>query len=385
MSSAHSHYPALHLPARTTYHQNPFQSNKSFKTRHVSKHLLANIVLSVLVCYLILAVEQLRAGNCSSQGNEDNPNFSTHEQLVTSPQRRNQSQQPSTAELQIKRLDAVARRTRTQPPCVDGTRAKSFLMIFMGHSGSSAITSELKGHPQVHVELAELVDHQDVFNTTKALQATREFFDRGIALGKTPGFKIRPMHILNEPENWRALARQYRTRIIWQYRQNLFKGAVGEYSNRYLNDTSVVEGLRKDMPKEERCKIGVGCSYSINNIPFLHTIMKNMFRSQQSIVDAVHEISKDGRYCVRELPYEDYLYDREDSLADIFKFLGLRQEVTKPLRYKATDDNLCKVVENWEETCNAFYPCTVFQHMIDDPRNNCFCTLRKGTTKHCSL
>lgn len=256
-------------------------------------------------------------------------------------------------------------------------------MVFMGHSGSSAIMSELREHSQTFMEDAELVDHQPVFNSTAALEITRAFFERGAKVGKVPGFKIRPMHILNLPKEFAALARQYDTRIIWQYRKNVFKAAVGEYANRYLNDSLAVEGLRTNISMEERCKSGV-CSFRIDNVTFLHKMMQSKMRSHHRILDAVNGISADSD-CVREIPYEDYLHDRKAVMTDIQLFLGLRAEVTKPLRFKATKDRMCDVVENWDDVCRQLYGCLVWQPMLDDARNNCFCNFTTGPIRYCNI
>eukprot|EP00171_Calliarthron_tuberculosum_P014254 IDg14254t1 len=63
------------------------------------------------------------------------------------------------------------------PACArSGTRARTFLMVFMGHSGSSAIISELGAHSQVYFEDGEPIDHFEYeHNTTLALAWTRSF------------------------------------------------------------------------------------------------------------------------------------------------------------------------------------------------------------------
>ena len=285
-------------------------------------------------------------------------------------------------------LSAAARRSRPLPKCASSNQpAKTFIMIFMGHSGSSAILSELRKHSKVHMEVSELVDHQKQFNTTHALIETRNFFDRGLKKGKVSGFKLRPMHILNAPQQWQNLVNHYSTRIIWQYRQNLFKASVGEYATRYLNDTSAVEGLKKEMSRKERCKKG-SCSFKIENFSFLHDTIKQKFNSHNAITNAVHAINGNdlnGNGCVREVPYEDYLYNRESTMKDIQKFLGLPYENTKPSRFKATGDSLCQVVENWDQVCTFFYGCMLWQPMMNDARNKCFCNYSTGPTKYCSL
>lgn len=118
----------------------------------------------------------------------------------------------------------------------NGNRAKTFIMVFMGHSGSSAIISELTQHSQVHTETPELVDHnEEQKNGTRALFVARQFFERGIRKGRTPGFKMRPRHIQNDPKAWAELAREFDTRIIWQYRASSLKQAIGEYGGPLLS------------------------------------------------------------------------------------------------------------------------------------------------------
>lgn len=270
------------------------------------------------------------------------------------------------------------------PKCArETTRASTFLMVFMGHSGSSALISELRSHPDVLIEAMEPVDHGNYSsNTTLALQYTRDFFTRGIQQGKTSGFKIRPHHIKKDPESWTQLAKQFNTRIIWQYRRNTLKHAVGEYSYRYLNDESTLEGLRSEQQVRDRCKIGVGCSFEISDMQFFHSLLNQVLWSDFAIAEATSILS-DGRDCVHELRYEDYLYHRQGTLNDLFQFLGLPIVQTSPSRYKATGDNLCNVVKNWDELCSNFYGCAVWRHHFEDEHNHCSCKFVRSPRDYC--
>lgn len=271
-----------------------------------------------------------------------------------------------------------ARQNRKLPACArNGTRATAFLIVFMGHSGSTAILTELHNHEQVLRGYWEPVDHQEELNTTEALEMATDIFEEGVQKGLTAGFKIRPAHILAQPAQWRALAKRYGVRVIWQYRKNVFKGAVGEYAHRYLNDTTVVEGLRSNVSREERCQIGAGCKFRVEDFGFLHERVKAMVSSSSYISRAVAEIARDSK-CTLEMPYEDYLYDREGSVNLVQDFLGLERQPTTPLRFKAMGDSMCETIENWDQVCDAFYGCVLWQHMLDDVRNNCFCRLSGG-------
>lgn len=295
--------------------------------------------------------------------------------LETSGQ--NENEGPKSVETS-EHLAMYARRNRNLPECAkNGTRASAFMMVFMGHSGSTAILTELHNHSQVLKGYWEPVDHQKEFNATAALEIASDIFERGLRLNLTAGFKIRPAHIVERPDQWRALVKKYGVRIIWQYRNNLFKGAVGEYAHRYLHDESVVEGLRSNITREERCQIGAGCTFRIEDFNFLRERILGMRQSTRYILRAVSEIARDSK-CVREVPYEDYLYDRDGVMRDLQKFLGLTPQDTAPDRFKATGDSLCETIENWDEVCDVFYGCPLWQHMLDDARNNCFCRLSKG-------
>lgn len=76
------------------------------------------------------------------------------------------------------------------PPCASkntSETATSFLMVFMGHSGSSAILSEMRQHPKFFVTVPEPLDHGEYqTNTQKALEYTDEFFTNGAKWGKIP-------------------------------------------------------------------------------------------------------------------------------------------------------------------------------------------------------
>lgn len=274
---------------------------------------------------------------------------------------------------------------RDLPTCAQsGERARSFLMVFMGHSGSSAIISELRSHPDVLIEKMEPVDHGDIAkNTTQALQFTREFFLKGIGLGKVPGFKIRPRHIRQMPEAWAALAKEFDTRIIWQYRRNTLKHAVGEYAYRYLGDVQTKEGLRSEEDVENRCSSGAGCSFEIRNMAAFHKVLVSLIGIDHLIASAASLIT-DRRDCLHELRYEDYLYHREGAMKDLREFLGLQDIPTFPSRYKATKDNMCNVVTNWEELCRNFYGCAVWRHLFEDDRNGCSCPFSGPSGAFCN-
>ncbi|CDF39845.1 unnamed protein product [Chondrus crispus] len=251
------------------------------------------------------------------------------------------------------------------------SRAKTFLVVFMGHSGSTAFTTELRAHSQFEVKRLEPLDHGEYQRDSKlALQKARELMDLGIANGKIPGFKIRPWHIGNMPEQWQNFVKEYDTRIIWQYRENIVKQAIGEYRHRFLNDSSVVEGLRAD---EEVCAKDSDqkCRIKIENMRGLHGLMNDFSSSDELLASAARKLRRDKDMSI--VRYEDYLYHRERTMHETFDFLGVDYEETAPQRKKASPDSLCEMVSNFQEVCDHFLPCQLWRTYLHDPVNNCRC------------
>eukprot|EP00178_Gracilaria_changii_P019949 TRINITY_DN578_c0_g3_i1.p1 TRINITY_DN578_c0_g3~~TRINITY_DN578_c0_g3_i1.p1 ORF type:complete len:439 (-),score=74.08 TRINITY_DN578_c0_g3_i1:271-1587(-) len=251
------------------------------------------------------------------------------------------------------------------------TRAKTFLVVFMGHSGSTAFITELQTHSEFVVEKLEPLDHHEYArNTDLAYEHAKELMDRGIEKGKIPGFKIRPYHILNKPELWRKFVRDYDCRVIWQYRENIVKRAIGEYRNRYLNDSSVVEGL---LPNQKACEAGSDqkCTFRIEDMRFLHSIMNSMSSSDELLSSAVRSLERNEDMSI--VKYEDYLYRRERTMKETFDFLGVDWQETAAQRKKASPDNLCKMVTNFQEVCDRFLPCQLWRPFLYDDVNDCRC------------
>lgn len=249
-------------------------------------------------------------------------------------------------------------------------RAKSFLVVFNGHSGSTAFVSELRAHSELENESFEPLDHGDYeFNTELALERAEELMDRGISKGKIPGFKVRPWHLHNKPEVWQEFVKKYDSRIIWQYRENIVKQAIGEYRHRYLNDSSVVQGLKTDQTpcvedSDQKCR------FKIDDMRFLHKQMNDGSRNDDRLAAATRVLRSDEVLAVR---YEDYLYRRERTMKETFDFLGIDYQNTMPGRLKASPDSLCQMVINFQELCDNFHPCPLWRPYLDDDINDCRC------------
>lgn len=84
-----------------------------------------------------------------------------------------------------------------------------------------------------------------------------DFFNSTRVDGVVGGLKLRPNHLLAQLEKWAALFKRHGTRIVWNFRGNLFKQAVGEYDLLVHAKRTRREGLVKERPADETPKFRV--------------------------------------------------------------------------------------------------------------------------------
>lgn len=256
----------------------------------------------------------------------------------------------------------------------------------------------------------EPVDHYErATDTAAALAYAHAFFSAAAARNQTGGFKIRPRHIRRAPSAWRELVRRHGVRVIWQYRQNMLKQAVGTYTIDVLGDRTAYEGVVVPPPPSQsptaRSAGGGGDvavvarggspggdgggdsdasggdgSYVPSPSPrvtrfradprVLYDIMRNRVLGDQEVADAVRLLGADG--CVLPVSYEEFHADPTGTMRRVSAFLGLDPaEAYPPTRAKATADALCEVLTNWAEVCAAFYPCPELRPLLDDSVCRC--------------
>lgn len=249
-----------------------------------------------------------------------------------------------------------------------------------GLAGSTAIISALQQHSEMYIEGYEPLDHNEIqSNTTQALAYTESFFQKAIALGKTGGFKIRPRHLLRDPHSWAALLKKYDTRIVWNYRSNTMKASIGHYPIKYEGSTLAYEGIK--IEKEDAALNASDADEApvrrlkITNMEGLAQIVRDRTKGEQEVENALRNLGKAGRNseeCTFPVSYEALLDDARTVVSRVQQFLGIgANELHLPLRRKATHNNLCELVENHQEVCNAFFGCVALRWMLEDPACNC--------------
>lgn len=291
-----------------------------------------------------------------------------------------------------------ARLLEDMPPCArNGTPTSSFLIVFMGHSGSTALITSIAQHSATNITSFEPVDHGHYVTGSKyeaalrALQYTEALFANGSAMNMMVGFKIRPRHLQLRPSEFSSVIRKYKTRVIWNYRTNIIKQAIGDYAIHYKGDHAAYEGVKVDADGNpvKQSSASRARTFKIHDMQVFHQLLKNRVIGDESVSRALHQISPDG--CILPVSYESYLQYPTLTMERIQAFLGLSTSEMHPaLRQKATDDTICKVVENWAELCEAFFGCVQWRWMLDDFENGCACSSLypskfKSNMNFCSL
>lgn len=269
------------------------------------------------------------------------------------------------------------------PRCAAAGRARTFMLVFQGHSGSTALITSLRQHSQVEVPGLEPIDHAPFVDiktgsiapngTDAALAYVHSVFHNAThAHNRTAGFKVRPTHLLKQPGNFSTLIRDYSTRIIWSYRSNLIKQAVGDYRIHHYKDKLSYEGFLVDASGVAKRPSDRPNSIRIDNTARLRELVKSRARADRILTGAISKIAVDG--CVLPVSYESYLREPDATLERIQRFLGLDTAERHPSqRAKANHDSLCDLIENFDDVCKAFFGCSQLRWMLDDIENGCSC------------
>lgn len=264
------------------------------------------------------------------------------------------------------------------PNCSHHGRAQSFLLVFQGHSGSTALMTSLRQHSQTLIDGFEPVDHGIFAEKTEnaslhALQYTKTFFTNATNMNLTAGFKIRPTHLLRRPLSFFHIVQHFHTRIVWSYRSNILKQAIGDYRIHYYNDTVSYEGIKLQQSSNHSSTHQRPTSIQIGNMTKLFKLMVGRVRADRNLALALHAVRPDS--CLLPVSYESYLRSPTLTLERVQRFLGLSlDEIHPPERAKANQDSLCDLVSNWHDVCRAFFPCVEWRWMLDDYENGCSCS-----------
>ena len=309
----------------------------------------------------------------------------------------------------------------------------SWIMIFMGHSGSSALTEQFGSHPNVHITGYEPVDRG--FSTANALNYTeRVFYEARVqsarSVRRVAGFKMRPEHILAAPARWAELVHRHSTAIFWTDDANLLRSAINSLANiaivRKLCATSIHVLAKLSIPQDmllpcmqgrDARQDGSGSEgrrsrrYPTNTarasyLQFLATgshrteisaliakvlpvtidiaslageVLANA-QSNRNIAAAVRALQGSAHDdTVLRVTYHDFLSNRNATVADMHRHVSVdptlgRLNATALDFQPPTTAGSCVRISNWADVCQFFGACLQFAWMLDHSESNgCHC------------
>eukprot|EP00189_Rhodosorus_marinus_P003585 CAMPEP_0113958966 /NCGR_PEP_ID=MMETSP0011_2-20120614/3852_1 /TAXON_ID=101924 /ORGANISM="Rhodosorus marinus" /LENGTH=346 /DNA_ID=CAMNT_0000970165 /DNA_START=147 /DNA_END=1187 /DNA_ORIENTATION=- /assembly_acc=CAM_ASM_000156 len=265
---------------------------------------------------------------------------------------------------------ALGWRTPELDECGESGPAETFLMGFLGHSGSSAVMSQLYLHSDLHVPWPLEPMQKYIRSPEEGAKWTEDFFLTGKGMGLVPGFKLRPGHIDESVEVWSELIRKYNTRFIRQDRTDLLKGAIGLYSIRARFDRSAVAGLDKGEGETHCALHPEQCYFDIENVRFFAYLM-------HMVKDGVRQLDDFADLlpwkCQLNVTYEEYMHDKDATMKRIYDFIGVDYQEHESSFEKALSDNPCETVTNYQQVCAQLWGCEEFQPFLDNEEQGCYC------------
>jgi len=265
------------------------------------------------------------------------------------------------------------------PQCaLDLPKPKTFIFIMSSHTGSTSIMSQIIRHPDIYwpnIPSMEPLNRPQIRdNATAMVEFTTNFFDEGVRAGKLVGFKMNIVPILWNPKEWGEIFRRFNTRIIWNYRHNMIKRSIGRYPFTFFNDSTSVAGVAANMSHEQRCSMGVGCSFAVDPMN-LHCLLLRSLEVENSMNQGIDLVTTEAgvERCVLEVPYDDYLHHPDEVVIQMEQFIHVRPYLVPSTRGKATSDNICEVVDNMAELCASFAECSQWGWMLEDRKYGCSC------------
>ncbi|KAJ8907715.1 hypothetical protein NDN08_007821 [Rhodosorus marinus] len=270
-------------------------------------------------------------------------------------------------------LASVASSTELEPETQCAGRAKTFVLGFVGHSGSTALMSILAQNSRLFVprNTEPLISMN--FHAKESMLTSQLIFDKVLAEGReelSPGFKVRPGNIRGGEDLWQGLIDKYDTRLVVNYRENPWMSAVGLFAIRARNDLSSQMGLKNET-SEEHCELHPElCRFPIDDINLFSLLLWKSLDTREGTL----EIARNLKWpCLMYVKYEDFDKDMETEVNRIYDFLGVPKEFREPLYHKALPRSPCQIISNYQEICTLFWGCGDFQPYIEDPENGCFC------------
>ena len=292
---------------------------------------------------------------------------------------------------------------------------RTYLWVFMGHSGSSAMESIIKraGGDDVWVPGFEPLQEWGTHNKEDsmeykcrmALHQTREYFEKGTAEGKLTGFKLRPYHLhrcgAEIRRGYSDLMKEFDTCLIWNYRVNMVESDITDMREKTLKVTQFhSDGTDLETSLElDDDQIRTIVEYQMGDLNWGGDIDDDDWSCAEATGQArgydsgMHDnvactvlgLLRHGGYapergleCALHVAYEDFLYSQDATLTRIGRFLGIddanMHQATSRFE-KASASGICHQMteETFARLCLEMAKYPELQWLMVDPINDCVC------------
>ena len=124
-------------------------------------------------------------------------------------------------------------------------KCDNFVVLFMGHSGSSALMEQLERHFHFFNPGFEPLYGLRP-NASAAFLKAREYFEEGRAKHVTVGFKMRPWSILALKAEFKLLAAEYNVCVAQNFRLNMLESFITDMRERKFQTTQFDRRTQKN-------------------------------------------------------------------------------------------------------------------------------------------
>jgi LPS sulfotransferase NodH len=226
-----------------------------------------------------------------------------------------------------------------------------FVLLFAGRTGSTYLITLLNSHPEIHAYGESLDEFKAGEANSQLSRASELLTPPFIGRYKAQGFKTKLVDIL-DPAGFARLLQKKRCLIIYMRRHNHIKAVVSRLNAKRLWQATGEWNLFDET----------------NRLPPF-TIDLTEF---DELLEHREKVDKELGIYIRELQlptlslsYEELISDEEAVINRIFSFLHATPRPLQGATLKNTDDDLTKVVLNYDEL-RSQYIGTHFEAMFDE-------------------
>lgn len=225
-----------------------------------------------------------------------------------------------------------------------------FIVLMTGRTGSTLLVEALDSHPGIRAR-GEIRKHNHAKSTRRQLTRIRRHFASTTRSVDADGFKLKLKDIGDEAGLAKLLG-ELDIHVIHLQRRNRVKHAVSLF-----NAVRLFKATQNWNLYSEEDQSG---PFSIDPAAFEARIQK-VEREGRNLTRYVATLDRPTFV----VAYEDLLTRRDETLDNVFEFLGVPAQPVKSAAVKNTPDDLRLIVENFDELREA-YAGTEYQAMFDE-------------------